>query len=322
MDNLRVASVQFESHPLDKTANLARVEHFAAEAARLGAHLVVTPECCLTGYMPLTTLDRPALREVAELVPDGPAAQRLGELAARIGIAIGAGLVELGGDGRVYNTYVVAAPDGAIHSFRKFHAFISEHVSSGDGYTVFDYRGWRVGVLICYDNNQPECGRVLAIEGVQVLLAPHQTGAFPLPYAGMGLIDRGVWDRREDDPAALRAEIVGPKGREWLMRWLPSRAYDNGCYLVFSNGVGVDGEEVRTGNTMILDPHGRVLAETAAAGDDMILADLSPKPLGHNLGHCHMQTRRPELYGRLRDAVEGGMDTKASRHAAIADTEA
>ena len=46
------------------------------------------------------------------------------------------------------------------------------------------------------------------------------------------------------------------------MRWLPSRAHDNGLFLIFSNGVGADDDEVRTGNAMILDPYGRILAES------------------------------------------------------------
>ena len=58
------------------------------------------------------------------------------------------------------------------------------------------------------------------------------------------------------------------------MRWLPARAHDNGLFLLFSNGVGEDDDEVRTGNAMILDPYGRILAETWQAADTMVIADL------------------------------------------------
>ena len=61
---------------------------------------------------------------------------------------------------------------------------------------------------------------------------------------------------------------MGTKGREWLLKWLPARAHDNGLYLIFSNGVGRDDNEVRTGNAMVLDPYGDVLAETWKAADD------------------------------------------------------
>jgi predicted amidohydrolase len=45
------------------------------------------------------------------------------------------------------------------------------------------------------------------------------------------------------------------------MRWLPARAHDNGLFLLFSNGVGADDDEVRTGNAMILDPYGRIIVK-------------------------------------------------------------
>ena len=55
-------------------------------------------------------------------------------------------------------------------------------------------------------------------------------------------------------------------------------------FLVFSNGVGVDDDEVRTGNAMILDPYGRILAETWKADDDMVIADLDASLLEHSTG--------------------------------------
>jgi len=319
MTPLRMACVQFEPSPLDVAWNLDRVEHFAARAAEAKAHFVCLPECCITGYMPLATLPRDELLDVAQPVPDGPSVRRLVQIAARHGLAVAAGLVERDEDGNMYNTYVVATPQGRTHAHRKHHPFVHPSLTAGREHTVFDCRGWRFGVLICYDNNQPENGRVLALRGVQVLLAPHQTGGFPVRYAGMGTIDRAVWERREADPDALRAEFRGPKGREWLHRWLPSRAYDNGCYLVFANGVSLDGEEVRTGGSMVLDPHGRILVESDALGDDLIVADLSPAPLGHNLGHSHLLTRRPEMYRPLCEPSGERKDTKAGRDAAIAD---
>jgi hypothetical protein len=72
----------------------------------------------------------------------------------------------------------------------------------------------------------------------------------------MGLVDKALWENRHADPAAIEAELRGPKSRGWLMRWLPTRAHDNGLFLVYSNGVGVDDNEIRTGNAMILDPQG------------------------------------------------------------------
>ena len=259
MDHLRVASVQFEHVPNDKTANLATIERFTRQAAEAGAQVVLFPECCISGYWHLRHLDRPALEALAEPVFDGPSSQRLVALASEHGLAVGAGLVEAGAGGRLHNTYVVALPDGACHRHRKIHTFISWHMTSGDEYTVFDTPfGWRFGVLTCYDNNIGENVRITALRGAEVLLAPHQTGGCRSsnPHT-MGLVDRALWDNRHADPEAIERELRGPKGREWLLRWLPARAHDNGLFLVFSNGVGVDDDEIRTGNAMILDlrPH-------------------------------------------------------------------
>lgn len=125
----------------------------------------------------------------------------------------------------------------------------------------------------------------------------------------MGLIERQVWDNRQHDPHTIEAELRGDEGRGWLMRWLPSRAHDNGLFLAFANGVGVDDDEIRTGNAMILDPYGRVLTETWRATDDMVVADLDPALLEHATGREWIRARRPHLYGPL--AVATGRERDA-----------
>jgi predicted amidohydrolase len=112
----------------------------------------------------------------------------------------------------------------------------------------------------------------------------------------MGLVDRALWENRQQNPEAIEAELRGPKGRAWMMRWLPARAHDNGVFLIFSNGVGVDDDEIRTGNAMILDPYGRILTETWKAGDDMVVTDLDASLLEVSTGRRWIKTRRPELY--------------------------
>ena len=90
------------------------------------------------------------------------------------------------------------------------------------------------------------------------------------------------------------------------MRWLPSRAHDNGMFLIFSNGVGVDDDEIRTGNAMILDPYGRILGETWQPADAMVIADLDGGLLENATGRRWIRARRPELYGPL--AVRTGQE--------------
>jgi predicted amidohydrolase len=315
MRNIRVASVQFQHAPGDKEANFGKVRAFVKEAAARRAEIVAFPEMCITGYWHVRNLPREEVEALAEPVPEGPSTRHLLSLSAEHGVTVGAGLIELDEDGSLYNSYVVAMPDGRVERHRKLHAFEGPHMKSGDRYTVFDTpHGCRVGVLICYDNNIVENARVCALKGAEILLAPHQTGGCRSrsPRA-MGAIDPVLWERREEDPAAIEAELRGPKGRGWLMRWLPSRAHDNGMFLVFSNGVGPDDDEVRTGNAMILDPYGEVLVETCKAGDDMVVADLDAEVLPTSSGRRWLKARRPELYAPLSVPTGEERDTRSVR---------
>jgi predicted amidohydrolase len=315
MENVRVAAVQLEHAAGDKRANLDKIVGFVEQAAHQGVGIVTFPECCITGYWFLRHLSREELADLAEPVFDGPSSQALLGMAKEYRMTIGAGLVEMGEDDRLYNTYVVAMPNGECRRHRKLHCFVSEFMSSGSEYTVFDApHGCRVGVLTCYDNNIGENVRITALKGAEILLAPHQTGGCnsPDPHT-MGLVDRALWEDRHNNLQAIEEELRGPKGRGWLMRWLPTRAHDNGVFLVYSNGVGVDDDEIRTGNAMIIDPYGRILAETWKAGDDMVVADLDATLLDISTGRRWIKTRRPELYSPLTVPTGLERDTREVR---------
>lgn len=311
MKNIRAASVQFQHSPGDKRFNLERIAQFVSLAAEQGVGMIAFPEMCITGYWHVRKLSHSEVDALAEPFPGGPSTERLLELATSTGMTIGAGIIERAPDGSLYNGYVVAMPDGRSVCHRKIHEFISPHIAVGDRYTVFDDpHGCRVGVLTCYDNNIIENARITALMGAEILIAPHQTGgiASRSPRA-MGAIDLALWQQRKENPAAIEAELRGPKGRGWLMRWLPSRAHDNGMFLIFSNGVGIDDDEVRTGNAMILDPYGEILAETGMAGDDMVIADLDAEQLPLSSGQRWLRARRPELYLPLTSPTGRELDT-------------
>jgi predicted amidohydrolase len=315
---IRAAAVQFEHSPGDKAANLTKIDHFLERAASAGVQIIVFPECCITGYWYLRHLSREQLLELAEPVFKGSSSQVLVERARRYRMVVGAGLVEREGRGlesRLFNSYVVALPDGSAVRHRKLHCFVSEHMDSGGEHTIFDTPfGVKAGILTCYDNNIGENVRITALRGAQILLAPHQTGGCSsINEHTMGLVPRELWERRRENPQAIEEEFLGPKGRGWLMRWLPTRAHDNGLFLIFSNGVGVDDDEIRTGNSMIIDPYGRILAETWKADDDMVIADLDLSLLEECTGRRWIRTRRPELYGPLTVPTGQERDTRSVR---------
>ena len=313
MENIRAAAVQFQHTPGDKTANLDVIRAFVEEAAAQQVDMIAFPEMCITGYWHVRTLSREAVEALAEPAPSGASTQILLDLSAKHHLTIGAGLIERAEDGTLYNAYVVAMPDGRTARHRKLHCFISPHMASGDAYTVFDTpHGCRVGVLICYDNNLVENARITALMGAEVLLAPHQTGGgHSRSPRAMGLIDPDLWHNRHQNPEAVEAEFRGPKGRAWLRRWLPARAHDNDLFLVFSNGVGYDDGEVRTGNAMILDPYGETLAETWKAANAMVIADLDASIQALSSGRRWLKARRPDLYTPLTTPTGEEIDARA-----------
>ena len=315
MRDVRVATVQFQHAAGDKSYNFGRIRHFVTGAARSRVEILAFPEMCITGYWHVRKLSRQEVEALAESVPDGPSSQELLRLSREHGMTIGAGLIERGDDGKLFNSYVVAMPDGRWAVHRKLHVFEHEFIFAGDRYTVFDTpHGCRVGVLICYDNNIVENARATALLGAEVLLAPHQTGGCnSVSPRAMKPVDPAIWAKRDEDPAAIRAELCGPKGRGWLMRWLPSRAHDNGMFLLFSNGIGPDDDEIRTGNAMVLDPYGEIIAETSAAGDDIVVADLNGSLLPTSSGRRWLRARRPELYGSLAVRTGQELETREVR---------
>ena len=157
----------------------------------------------------LRGLAKPQVMALAEPVPDGPSTQLLMQLSRQYGMTIGAGLIELSADGRLYNAYPVVMPDGRWACHRKLHCFVHPDMASGDDFTVFDTpHGLRVGVLICYDNNLGENVRINALMGADVLMRapPDGRGAFT---PSMGLIEPVLWEKRAEDPQRIEAEVSG-----------------------------------------------------------------------------------------------------------------
>jgi predicted amidohydrolase len=203
---------------------------------------------------------------------------------------------------------VTVGPEGFITKFRKLHTFISPYLSPGDSYNVIDLLGIKAGFLICYDNNLPENVRMTTLLGAEVIFMPHVTGCLPSTMPGRGTVDKALWDNRDRDPVRLHMEFEGPKGRGWLMRWLPARAWENGVYAVFSNAVGVDDDTIKPGLAMILDPYGEVVVESRTLGDDVAVALLTADTFDQSSGRRYLRARRPELYGKLVEPPPPGQE--------------
>lgn len=298
MRDIRIAAAQFEYRNGDKAYNLGRIRELTRLAVERGAEVASFPECCIPAYSFVQSLSKDELRNLAEPVPGGESTKALMAISREFGVPVLAGLFERDGD-EVFNTYVCVHAGEFIAKHRKLHAFINSHVSSGSEFTVFDLLGCRCGILICYDNNLPENVRMTALLGAEIVFMPHVTGCLPSVMPGRGVVDPELWKNRERDPVRLRQEFNGPKGRGWLMRWLPTRAYENGVYAIFTNPIGLDNREVRNGNSMVLDPFGEVIAECTELGDDVTVGLCTAEKTPISSGQRYLKARRPELYGKL-----------------------
>jgi len=299
LKNIVVGAAQFENRSGDKSHNLSIIDRLSRDAAEKGAQAVAFHECSVTGYSFARRLSLPEMLNLAERIPGGESVDRLTRIAAKYQITILAGLFEKDQEDKLYKAYIAVNRNGLLAKHRKLHPFINKHLTPGDSYTVFELEGWKCGILICYDNNIVENVRATALLGAKIIFMPHVTMCTPSPRPGAGFVNPALWESRRTDPETLRAEFDGPKGREWLMKWLPARAHDNGIYVIFSNPIGMDDDQLKNGCSMILDPFGDILAECRSLGEETVTAILNPEKLTLSGGYRYTRARKPELYGRI-----------------------
>ncbi|MBP0942228.1 carbon-nitrogen hydrolase family protein [Pseudomonas alliivorans] len=260
---MRVALYQCEPMPLDVSGNLTRLERQAQAAAAQGAQLLVCPEMFLTGY----NIGARACAELAQ-AQDGPAAQRIAEIARQYAIAILYGYPERSVEQRVYNAVQLIDSRGERSSnYRKTHLFSeldkSMFSAGEDLCPVVELNGWRLGMLICYDVEFPENTRRLALAGAELIL---------VPTANMAPFDF-VCD------VTVRA-----------------RAFENHCYVVYANYCGSEGEIRYCGLSSVCAPDGSRPA-LAAQDERLLIADLDRVQLAQaRTVNDYFKDRRPDVY--------------------------
>ncbi|MGE8553271.1 MAG: nitrilase family protein [Chryseobacterium jejuense] len=294
--NIKISTAQFENKSGDKEYNLGVIEKLAQKASSEGSDVIAFHECSITGYTFARNLSKDQLLDIAELIPDGESIKRLQQIAKQYQIVILAGLFEKDENNNLFKAYVCVDETGLKAKYRKLHPFINPHLTPGNEYCVFEILGWQCGILICYDNNIIENVRATKLLGADIIFMPHVTMCTPSTRPGAGFVDPQLWENRVEDPTSLRLEFNGMKGRDWLMKWLPARAYDNGAYIVFSNPIGMDDDQLKNGCSMIIDPFGDIIAECRSFEDSFESAVIIPKKLSQAGGHRYLNARRPELY--------------------------
>ncbi len=299
MENIKISTAQFEHRSGDKNYNLLIIERLAKKAAKEGSTVIAFHECSITGYTFAKNLSKEQMLELAEFIPGGASISKLTEIAKQHDIVVLAGLFEKDENDNLFKAYVCVDKTGMVAKYRKLHPFINPSLTAGDRYCVFEIHGWKCGILICYDNNIIENVRATRLLGADIIFMPHVTMCTPSTRPGAGFVDPKLWENRESDPTSLRLEFDGLKGRAWLMKWLPARAYDNGIYAIFSNPIGMDDDQLKNGCSMIVDPFGDIIAECRSFEDSFVTATITPNKLNQAGGYRYIKARRPELYKEI-----------------------
>lgn len=274
MTIVRVAAVQASYVLMDQAATLDRVAALAADAAAQGAQLVVFPEAFVPGT-PLWIDTRPIwddeddwyrlLVENAVVVP-GPATERLADIARELSVWLVVGVQERDAHAAtIYNTVLYLAPDGRLaEKHRKLVPTGSERTvwGMGDGSTlrVVPTELGRIGGLICWENYMPLARFHLYAQGVDIWVAPTLA-------QGDGWIATMRHIARENSMFVIG---VNPVLRvDDVPADFPHRDK-----LVPAAYRAEHGEWLESGNTVIVDPTGALVAGPVHEREETLVADL------------------------------------------------
>ena len=274
---MKIAAVQMDVKIFEKGRNLGQVLADLETAARAGAKLVVFPECALTGYC---FASREEAWPLAETVP-GPSTEKIAAAAKRVGCTVVVGMLERDGE-RIYNAAAVISPEGVLGAYRKVHLpylGIDRFSALGDSpFPVFTTPHARLGVNICYDCSFPESGRIVKLQGAQVLCIPTN------------------W----------------PVGSDSWEHTPKVRATENHMVVVAADRVGEERGFRFAGHSQIVDFSGRVLAEAGETEETIIYGEVDLAAADNNRvvripgqwEFDRIAARRPEMYQALTQAGE------------------
>jgi len=240
---VKIACIQMEPRVGHKDENVRRSLEKIDQAAANGAHLVVLPELCNSGYVFETREEAFAL---AEAVPAGPTSGAWAEAAARHGLYIVAGINERAGDA-LYNASVVIGPEGHIGTFRKVHLWNEENLffEPGNlGFPVFRTAIGRIGTFICYDGWFPESYRLCALQGADLVCIP--TNWVPIPG--------------QDKDREAMANIL-----------VMAAAHSNSVFVAAADRIGRERGQPFVGQSLIVSYTGWPIAGPASGDEEEIL---------------------------------------------------
>jgi len=279
MTSITVAALQLALGSADEAENIAAVSSLVEDAAGQGAKVILPPELFSGPYF--CKVEDEALFASARPVTEHPSVIAMKALARQLKVAIPTSFFERDGH-HYYNTLAMIDADGEIMgTYRKSHipdgpGYEEKYYfrPGNDGFKVWDVFGTRIGVGICWDQWYPECARVMALLGAELLFYPTAIGSEP-------------YDAALDTSRMWRRAMAG-------------HAVSNCMPVVAANRIGAEGDQSFYGHSFITDEWGDLLTEFGAGETGSLVATLDlAQAARHRAGMGFFRDRRPQLYGRI-----------------------
>ena len=260
---MKVGYIQFKPEFGRVESNIERVSKMISE---IDAELVVLPELCFSGY---TFVSKDEVVSMAETIEDGSTLKRMRDFAVTFKKGIIYGFPE-NSDGKYFNSSAFVRPDGKVNVYRKLHLYYyeKEWFTPGDKQLeIINFRGCKIGMMICFDWFFPEVTRSLALMGAHLICHP--------------------------------ANLV--------MSFCPdsmiTRCLENHVFAITANRVGIEkrGEfdHLFTGTSQIVSIEGDIIKRASVDKEETGVADINfrdSEDKGINIKNDLWKDRRPEFY--------------------------
>lgn len=279
MSEVTVAALQLALGSDDERENIAAVSGLVEQAAGKGAQIILPPELFSSPYF--CKVEDEELFALARPTGEHPSVVAMQALASKLQVAIPTSFFERDGH-HYYNTLAMIGPDGEIMgTYRKSHipdgpGYEEKYYfrPGNDGFKVWNAFGTRFGVGICWDQWYPECARVMALMGAELLFYPTAIGSEP-------------YDADLDTSRMWRRAMGG-------------HAVSNCMPVIAANRIGVENGQTFYGHSFITDEWGDYLAEYGSGETGVLIATLDlARAAKHRAGMGFFRDRRPNLYARI-----------------------
>ncbi|MCP5397495.1 MAG: N-carbamoylputrescine amidase [Sphingomonadaceae bacterium] len=287
MSEITVAALQLALGSLDEQENIAAVSTLVEEAAARGAQIILPPELFSGPYF--CKLEDEALFALARPTMEHPSVRAMAKLAKKLGVAIPTSFFERDGH-HYYNTLaMIDAAGEVLGTYRKSHipdgpGYEEKYYfrPGNDGFKVWEIMGTRIGVGICWDQWYPECARVMALMGAELLFYPTAIGSEP-------------YDADLDT------------SRMW-QRAMQGHAVSNCMPVIAANRIGQEREsgteQAFYGHSFITNEWGEKICEFGKEESGVLVATLDlAQAATHRAGMGFFRDRRPQLYGRICEDI-------------------